>query len=382
MSTFVFVAGARPNFVKIAPILRALAARNKGPSSTLVHTGQHYDSGMSAVFFQQLGIREPDVHLQVGSGTHGAQTARMMIAFEEYLLSLDALPAGVVVVGDVNSTMAAALVAVKLGIPVAHVEAGLRSFDRSMPEEVNRVVTDAVADLLLVSEPDGLRNLANEGIPSAKIRYVGNVMIDTLVQQLPVARRLETAEGLGIVTGQYALVTLHRPSNVDDADRLADVVAFLERLGATLPVVLPVHPRTEGKLREFDLRARLSSAPGVHLLEPLGYLENLSLMQGARLVVTDSGGIQEETTYLGVPCVTLRPSTERPVTVTQGTNTVVGDDLERAWRTAEEVLAGRYKSGRPVDGWDGRAAERVVDALFESWWDWPGPAARGGCLST
>lgn len=367
MENLVFVAGARPNFMKIAPILRALETRDDRVPATLVHTGQHYDSGMSEIFFRQLGIREPDVHLQVGSGTHGAQTARVMISFEEYLLSLPKPPAGVVVVGDVNSTMATALVAVKLGIPVAHVEAGLRSFDRRMPEEINRLVTDAVADLLLVSEPDGLRNLANEGIDESKIRYVGNVMIDTLVHQLAEARTLDTGEALGLSEGGYALITLHRPSNVDTAERLADVVDFLRRLGAELPAVFPVHPRTANKLKEFGLRARLEDAPGIHLLEPLGYRENLGLMQGARLVITDSGGIQEETTFLGVPCVTLRPSTERPVTVTEGTNTVVGEDLERAWQVVSDILAGRYKSGQKVDGWDGRAAERVVDALIEAW---------------
>jgi len=367
MRNLIFIAGARPNFMKIAQILRALGARDEPTPSTLVHTGQHYDAGMSDIFFRQLGIREPEVHLQVGSGTHGAQTARVMIAFEEYLMSLDEAPAGVVVVGDVNSTMATALVAVKMGIPVAHVEAGLRSFDRGMPEEINRLVTDSVADLLLVSEPDGLRNLANEGVPEDKIRYVGNVMIDTLVHQLPEARARETAKGLGLDADKHALVTLHRPSNVDAEERLTAVVEFLRRVGAELPVVFPVHPRTANKLDEFGLRAHLESAPGIHLLDPLGYRENLGLMEGARLVITDSGGIQEETTYLGVPCVTLRPSTERPVTVTEGTNTVVGEDLYRAWQAVAEVLAGRYKSGAAVDGWDGRAAERVVDALVAAW---------------
>jgi UDP-N-acetylglucosamine 2-epimerase (non-hydrolysing) len=367
MASLVFVAGARPNFMKIAPVLRALAAAAPDVDATLVHTGQHYDKTMSDIFFRQLGIREPDVYLQVGSGTHGAQTARIMMTFEQYLMALDTPPRGVVVVGDVNSTVGCALVAVKLGIPVAHVEAGLRSFDRTMPEEINRLVTDAISDVLLVSEPAGLANLEREGIPADKVHYVGNVMIDTLVHQLPEARATRTADKLGVAGNDYALVTLHRPSNVDDKPRLTDVAAFLSRLGAAMPTMFPVHPRTDNKLREFGLRDELDAAPGVRLLEPLGYRENLDLMAGARVVVSDSGGIQEETTYLGVPCITLRANTERPVTETTGTNTVVGDDLDRAWAAVEDILAGRYKSGGPVEGWDGRAAERVVAALCAAW---------------
>jgi UDP-N-acetylglucosamine 2-epimerase (non-hydrolysing) len=269
------------------------------------------------------------------------------------------------VVGDVNSTMACTLAAAKLGIPVAHVEAGLRSFDRSMPEEINRVVTDALADLLLVSEPAGEENLRREGVADGRIRYVGNVMIDTLVRELPAARALGVPASLGLAPSGYAYVTLHRPSNVDDPRRLGRVVEMLRALGGRLPVVFPVHPRTRERLRAAGLEAALAGAPGVRALEPLGYRESLGLMAGARLVLTDSGGVQEETTHLGVPCLTLRPNTERPVTVSLGTNTVVGEEIERVLPLVEEVLAGRGRKGRPIPGWDGHAAERVAAALAE-----------------
>jgi UDP-N-acetylglucosamine 2-epimerase (non-hydrolysing) len=348
-----------------------------GPSpeplgARLVHTGQHYDEGMSAVFFRDLGIREPDVHLGVGSGTHGQQTARILAAYEEHLLASSPRPAAVVVVGDVNSTMACSLAAVKLGIPVAHVEAGLRSFDRTMPEEINRLVTDTLGDLLLVSEPAGEENLRREGIADGRIRYVGNVMIDTLVHELPAALALGVAQGLGLPASGYAYVTLHRPANVDDPGRLARLVAMLRSLGQRLPVVFPVHPRTRERLRAAGLEATLSGAPDVRALDPVGYRESLALMAGARLVLTDSGGVQEETTHLGVPCLTLRPNTERPVTVSLGTNTVVGEDIERVLPLADEVLSGAYKKSQPIRGWDGRAAERVVAALAQRY---GGPAS-------
>jgi UDP-N-acetylglucosamine 2-epimerase (non-hydrolysing) len=372
MRPVVFVAGARPNFMKIAPILRELARRERWTSEVLIHTGQHYDHQMSGVFFAQLQIREPDVYLQVGSASHGVQTGRIMASFEEYLAGCAERPRGIVVVGDVNSTMACALVAAKLGIPVAHVEAGLRSFDRTMPEEINRVVTDAVADLLLVSEPAGLDNLAREGIPAERVRYVGNVMIDTLVSQLEAARAKGVPERIGLVRGGYALVTLHRPSNVDDPDRLGTLVGFLRRLASALPTIFTVHPRTERRLAELGLRGELETAAGLTLSPPLGYREFLALMDGARVVVSDSGGVQEETTYLGVPCITLRANTERPITITGGTNTLVGDDLGAAWRVVEEVLAGRAPPAAAIEGWDGHAAARVVDALVEAW----GPERR------
>ncbi|MDB4931025.1 MAG: UDP-N-acetylglucosamine 2-epimerase [Myxococcaceae bacterium] len=366
-SPVVFVAGARPNFMKVAPMLRAMTAAAPPFARVLVHTGQHYDAAMSDVFFRELGMPAPDVHLNAGSGSHGAQTARVLASFEEYLLGCADRPRGVVVVGDVNSTMACALAAVKLGVPVAHVEAGLRSFDRAMPEEINRLVTDAICDLLLTSERAGDANLAREGIPAGRVRFVGNVMIDTLVHQLPAARALGVPAAMGLGPQGYALVTLHRPSNVDDPARLAELVGLLERVAARRAVVFPAHPRTRERLERFGLLDRLRANAAVHLREPLGYRENLGLMADAALVLTDSGGIQEETTALGVPCLTLRSNTERPATVTEGTNTLVGDDLEAAWAEVVTVLEGRYKRGATVEGWDGHAAERVAQVLLDAW---------------
>jgi UDP-N-acetylglucosamine 2-epimerase (non-hydrolysing) len=363
----VFVAGARPNFMKVAPVIRELKRRNAPFEAQLVHTGQHYDDFMSDVFFGQLGIPRPDAYLRVGSAPHGAQTGRILEAFERYLLDFKVMPRGVVVVGDVNSTMAAALAAVKLGIPVAHVEAGLRSFDRTMPEEINRLVTDAVADLLLVSEPAGLENLRNEGIGEEKIRFVGNVMIDTLVHELEAAKVLGISDSSGLSFGEYAYLTLHRPSNVDEVEKLEGIVEFLAWMAERLPVVFPVHPRTRKRLEEFGLSEKLVKVRGIKLMEPIGYRESLCFMASSRLVLTDSGGIQEETSYLGIPCLTLRPNTERPVTVTEGTNTIVGDDLSRAKSLVEDILAGRYKTGKAISGWDGRASERIVDAFVEKW---------------
>lgn len=366
-SGLVLVAGARPNFMKVAPILRALGAMSAPFPRVLVHTGQHYDASMSDVFFRELEIPAPDVHLNAGSGSHGAQTARVLMAFEEFLTASPQRPRGVVVVGDVNSTMACTLAASKLGVPVAHVEAGLRSFDRAMPEEINRVVTDAVADLLLTSEPSGAENLAREGADPSRVHFVGNVMIDTLAQQLPAARALDVPSRLGLTRGRYALVTLHRPSNVDDPARLAELVALLERCARErMPAVFPAHPRTRERLERFGLLQRVR-AGGVRVLEPLGYRENLGLMEAAGVVLTDSGGIQEESSFLGVPCLTLRPNTERPVTVTLGTNTLVGDDLGRAWGLLGDIAEGRYKTGGPIEGWDGHAAERVARVLLDRW---------------
>lgn len=359
----VLVAGARPNFMKLAPLLRELARH--GARSTLIHTGQHYGHDMSDVFFEQLRMPPPDVHLDIGSASHGVQAGQIMVAFDEYLAARPAPPQGVVVVGDVNSTMACALVAVKRGIPIAHVEAGLRSFDRTMPEEINRIVTDSIADLLLVSEPAGLENLEREGVPADRVRFCGNVMIDSLVDQLPAARALDMPARLGLRRGEYAVATLHRPSNVDIPARLRELIAFLQRVGNEVPVVFPVHPRTEKMLTELGLRHALDAR--ARLIPPLGYREFLSLMEGARLVVTDSGGIQEETTYLGVPCVTLRANTERPVTITRGTNILAGDGLARAWSVCASILRGTVKRAEPIDGWDGRAASRIIDALVTSW---------------
>jgi UDP-N-acetylglucosamine 2-epimerase (non-hydrolysing) len=363
MPEITVVAGARPNFMKVAPLLRALRRTPLVPR--LVHTGQHYDAAMSDVFFQQLGIPEPDVHLGVGSGRHGQQTARILESFESYLVDAPQPQRGVVVVGDVNSTVACSLAATKLGIPVAHVEAGLRSFDRTMPEEINRLVTDAIADLLFVSEPAGEDNLRREGVPEHKIHYAGNVMIDTLVAQLPAAERLDVQGVFGLNPGRYALVTLHRPSNVDDPGRLAALIEFLVCAAEGVHVFFPVHPRTHERLCSSGLIGRLDGR--VILSGPLGYRENLALMKSAKLVLTDSGGMQEETSFLGVPCLTLRSSTERPVTVSHGTNTIIGDDLSRAYRAFDEILAGSYRRGQAIRGWDGRASERIAAALCDAW---------------
>lgn len=357
------VVGARPNFMKAAPLLRAL--QGSPLRVNLVHTGQHYDAAMSDIFFQQLGMPKPDVHLGVGSGSHGQQTARVLEKFEEYLVSAQPQQKGVVVVGDVNSTVACSLAAVKLGIPVAHVEAGLRSFDRSMPEEINRIITDAISSLLFVSEPAGEENLGREGVAADKIVYAGNTMIDTLVHQSAAAAQIDVEQRFHVSPGRYALVTLHRPSNVDDEARLAELVDFLRFLGQKLIVVFPVHPRTRARLASARLDSPLSDR--VLLQDPVGYVENLALMKSAKVVITDSGGMQEETTFLNVPCLTLRPGTERPATVTHGTNTIVGSDLNLARKCVEEILEGQYRQSKPIPGWDGHAAERIAGALCTAW---------------
>lgn len=367
MKKVIFVAGARPNFMKVAPVLAALSGRPGPFHCCLVHTGQHYDEEMSGVFFEQLGLPPAEAYLGIGGGPHGMQTGRIMEAFEGYLLDLAGRPAGVVVVGDVNSTLACALAAVKLQIPVAHLEAGLRSFDRSMPEEINRIVTDAVADLLLVSEPAGEANLLREGMPAERIRYIGNVMIDTLVRELPAAQALDMPRQLGLEAGGYAVVTLHRPSNVDEPERLRALLAVLGELARRLRVIFPAHPRTRQRLEQFGLAESGPAGGALRVLEPLPYRQMLGLQAGARLVITDSGGIQEETTFLGIPCLTLRPNTERPVTVSSGTNTLIPGDPGEVMHWVEEILAGRYKTGRRIPGWDGRAGERAGEVLTEAW---------------
>lgn len=350
------VAGARPNFMKIAPLLRELQGR-PGFETLLVHTGQHYDAAMSSNFFRDLGIPEPDVNLGVGSGSQAEQTAEVLRKIEAVMLQHR--PDAVVVVGDVNSTLAASLAAAKLCIPVAHVEAGLRSFDRTMPEEVNRLVTDVLARWLFTSEPSGGENLAREGAPAAHVHFVGNIMIDTLRANLAKARAIDVLGRLGLEAGRYAVLTLHRPSNVDDADRLGALFAVLEEIHEQIPLVFPVHPRTQASI------ARLLGGRSPRLLttEPLGYLEFLRLLADAKLVLTDSGGVQEETTVLGVPCLTLRVNTERPVTVTQGTNQIVGQDPARIREATLAILAGRGPKGRIPDLWDGTTARRIVDVL-------------------
>jgi UDP-N-acetylglucosamine 2-epimerase (non-hydrolysing) len=358
------VAGARPNFMKVAPVLSALTA--EGHTGVLVHTGQHYDEQMSDAFFRDLGLPDPHHYLEVGSGTHAAQTARVMLAFEPVLRA--ERPDWVVVVGDVNSTLACALVAVKLreelGCRIAHVEAGLRSHDWRMPEEVNRVLTDRISDLLFTPSRDALPNLAAEGIPEGRVVFVGNVMIDTLLQHLPGARALDLPAKLGLPRGAYVVSTLHRPSNVDEPERLAVLVEALARVAGELPVLLPLHPRTRQKLERFGLGA---SAEPLRLLDPLGYTEMISLTDGAAVVLTDSGGLQEETTALGVPCVTLREQTERPVTLTEGTNRMAPwpltvDGVFNAFQEARGQ--GRAAPGEHCpEGWDGEAGRRIAAAL-------------------
>ena len=358
------IAGARPNFMKVAPVRRRLAGAGHRP--ILVHTGQHYDASMSDAFFRDLDLPAPDHHLGVGSGTHAEQTARVMTAFEPVLTA--ERPDWVVVVGDVNSTLACALVAAKLrealGCRIAHVEAGLRSRDWRMPEEVNRVLTDRLADLLLIPSRDALPNLLQEGIAAEQVVFVGNVMIDTLLEHLPAARALELPGRLGLTPGCYVVSTLHRPSNVDDAATLRPVLEALAEVAGGMPVVLPVHPRTRRSIEAFGLE---DLAGRLRILEPLGYTEMLSLTDGAAVVLTDSGGLQEETTALGVPCVTLREQTERPVTLTEGTNRMAPWPLEAAGIVGayrEALSAGRAAPGeRRPEGWDGRASERIVAAL-------------------
>jgi UDP-N-acetylglucosamine 2-epimerase (non-hydrolysing) len=353
------VVGARPNFMKIAPVAEAL--REAGVAQYLVHTGQHYDEKMSHLFFDELGIPTPDLNLEVGSGSQAAQTAEIMRKFEPVLLEVK--PDVLIVVGDVNSTMACALVAAKLGVPVAHIEAGLRSFDRSMPEEINRVVTDAISDLLFVSEPSGMKNLSNEGVSGDKVHFVGNVMIDTLLHHRASAEASDIRSRLGLdPSANYALVTLHRPSNVDNPAVLGGWIRALVSLAQDLPVVFPMHPRTRRNAIEAGLEAELNS---LTISEPLGYLDFLNLMSRSSVVVTDSGGIQEETTVLGVPCLTVRKNTERPATITFGTNRLIGSDPRDLLRAVRQVLRGPRRVGRLPALWDGRAAQRIVEVLVD-----------------
>jgi UDP-N-acetylglucosamine 2-epimerase (non-hydrolysing) len=354
------VAGARPNFMKLAPVVKGL--QEVGVPFRIVHTGQHYDASMNEVFFEELGIPAPAVHLEVGSGSHGAQTARILERYEAHVLTSH--PQATVVFGDVNSTVACALAAVKLGVPVFHVEAGLRSFDRSMPEEINRLLTDAISELLFVSEQSGIENLRREGVPDSKVRLVGNVMIDTLMERLPTAKARRAAERLGLAEGGYGLVTLHRPSNVDDPVTLARLVELFQELATQMPLVLPLHPRTQNAARVAGIADRLRPGQG-HLicLGPQPYVDTLSLMAGAAVVLTDSGGIQEETSALGVPCLTLRENTERPVTTAQGTSRLVGNDPVRIRAAFAEVLGGRWPKGGEIPFWDGGAGLRVAQEL-------------------
>jgi UDP-N-acetylglucosamine 2-epimerase (non-hydrolysing) len=358
------IVGARPNFMKIAPLMRAFDSDSSRFDARLVHTGQHYDEAMKDAFFRQLGIPEPDIDLGVGSGSHALQTAEIMRRFEPVVD--DFAPDAVLVVGDVNSTIACALVASKKQIPVIHVEAGLRSRDRRMPEEINRVLTDQLSELLFTTEADAETNLVREGIPLERIHFVGNVMIDTLYanqpRAIPAERTLDGLEGFSGGTANFGVLTLHRPSNVDDPEVLERLLKVLADVSATIPLVFPMHPRTRSKIDEFGLGPLLDSG-SIALTEPLGYLELLGLLMKAKVVLTDSGGLQEETTALGVPCITLRENTERPITVTEGTNTVVGTDPVKLRACFDDIANTGGKAGRVPALWDGQAAQRIAERL-------------------
>ena len=358
MTHILCVVGARPNFMKMASIMAALKA--EGFAVSLVHTGQHYDAAMNDVVFEQLNLPLPDVNLEVGSASHAQQTGEVMKRIEPVLL--EKKPDAILVVGDVNSTLAAALVAVKLGIKVVHVEAGLRSRDRTMPEEINRVLTDQISDILFTTERQAQGNLIAEGIAGDRVLFVGNVMIDSLRANLAGAVPPSQSAGRTLTAKGYALVTLHRPSNVDDPDVLKPLLEVLKEIAAAMPVIIPLHPRTAARIQEFGLGDFLQ-APGMLALPPASYLAMLGLMEGAALVLTDSGGVQEETTALGVPCLTLRQNTERPITISEGTNSLVGTDPKAIRAAFDEVVANGGKRGRIPEYWDGQAARRIAAAL-------------------
>lgn len=354
------IAAARPNFMKVAPLYHEL---KKYPHQTMiVHTGQHYDFNMSKAFFYDLGLPEPDVNLEVGSGTHAEQTGGVMIAYESYLMT-HTPPDWTIVVGDVNSTIACTLAAKKLNLKVAHLEAGLRSFDRTMPEEINRIVTDSLADILWTPSPDADENLVKEGISPKRIKRVGNIMIDSLLMLKEKIDLQKTWEKFGLTPFQYGLVTIHRPANTDERHQLMQIVNTLVKLSTQLPLIVPLHPRTKNKLLSFQLMDKLASASGIILTEPLGYLEFMGLLQSTRLVVTDSGGLQEETTFMDIPCLTLRDNTERPITCSQGTNElVVLNNLEAAF---EKILSGGWKKTTIPELWDGKTAQRIVKDMMD-----------------
>ncbi len=386
---WILVAAARPNFMKIAPLIRAIDKHNDALSSSLpaisyllVHTGQHYDVNMSDSFFKDLNLPEPDVHLGVGSGNHGEQTGKVLIEFEKVLLRQG--PELVIVVGDVNSTVACSLAAVKLHIPVAHVEAGLRSFDRSMPEEINRILTDAISEYLFTPSPDGDENLLKEGIPSQKIFLVGDIMVDSLLFNLEQAKKTDILERLGLrrksltdhsqPTTDYCLLTLHRPSNVDNKESLSRILGALAKVSSSIPILFPAHPRTRKMINKFNLQSYFVDLTNdelpitnksIYLANPFGYLDFLNLMAHAKVVLTDSGGIQEETTVLNIPCITLRDTTERPITLSEGTNVLVKDDPQKIVQEVEMILAGQGRKGQCPNIWDGHTAERIVKILAE-----------------
>ncbi|AMM41440.1 UDP-N-acetylglucosamine 2-epimerase [Candidatus Desulfofervidus auxilii] len=382
LTKIVSVVGARPNFMKIAPIIEQLKIKNKNLKAelkhVLVHTGQHYDEEMSKSFFEDLNLPKPDINLGVGSASHAVQTAKIMIEFEK--VCLRERPDLIIVVGDVNSTIACALVASKLGIKIAHIEAGLRSFDRAMPEEINRVLTDAISDYLFTTCEDANENLRKEGIPEEKIYFVGNVMIDTLLRYKERAKKSKILEKLGLnkdlQVRSYALLTLHRPSNVDNRETFINILKALKNVSKKIPIIFPAHPRTQRQIKSFGLEkyfnfvniesnSCVNIENSINLLDPLSYLDFLNLMANAKFVLTDSGGIQEETTILNIPCLTLRENTERPVTLKEGTNTIVGSNPEKIISKSMDILNGKKKIGRIPKLWDGKAAERIINILIE-----------------
>lgn len=354
------VVGARPNFMKVAPLYHALR-QTEWCHPTLIHTGQHYDEDMSGAFLRDLNLPEPDRYLGVGSGTHAQQTSSVMVAYEQ--VCQEARPDWVIVVGDVNSTLACALTAKKLGVRVAHLEAGLRSRDMTMPEEINRLLTDAISDLLWTPSPDADENLLGEGIPIARIERIGNIMIDSYEMLRGKIEAAQTAASLRLIPGTYGVITLHRPVNVDQRESLSCLVSILKKLADKVPLVFPVHPRTRERLEDFGLWPGLEEAPGLHLSKPMGYIHFMSLVKDSRMVITDSGGIQEETTYLNIPCLTLRAATERPITITQGTNRLV--DPETIWECVQKIIAGNWVRGVRPEYWDGCTAVRAAISLKE-----------------
>ena len=357
------IVGARPNFMKIAPIHRAMEASKKF-EPILLHTGQHYDRKMSKIFFNDLGLPKPQIYLGVGSGSHAEQTAHIMVGIEKIILKLK--PDLVLVVGDVNSTLAASLVAAKLHIPIAHVEAGLRSFDRAMPEEINRIVTDSLAQFLFVTEESGRKNLIAEGIPIEKIHLVGNVMIDSLRQHQKRSKQSDILTKLKLDHQPYSLLTLHRPSNVDNPENFIRLLNAFEKIEKRIPIIFPIHPRTKKMIDQFRLTGKVRAMKNFKLIDPLGYLDFLHLMENATFLLTDSGGIQEETTVLGIPCLTLRKNTERPVTINMGTNALVGMDTDKIVRESYQILSGKFKQGKTPPLWDGKASERIIKILEEN----------------
>ncbi len=355
------VVGARPNFMKIAPIQKEMA-KYETVTPVLVHTGQHYDKKMSKIFFEDLELPEPDIYLNVGSASHAVQTAKIMIEFEKVIETEK--PDLVLVVGDVNSTAACSLVASKMGVKIGHIEAGLRSFDRSMPEEINRIITDSLSDYLFVTEQSGIDNLKNEGSDDSKIFFTGHVMIDSLIYFLEKSKKSNIMNKMSLNGIPYILATLHRPSNVDVKENLENLLDAFEMVGENLKIIFPIHPHTSKMITNFGLESKVRANENLILTDPIGYLDFMNLMQNAKLLLTDSGGIQEETTYLGIPCITMRENTERPVTVEKGTNIIVGSDTNRIVSETEKILQGKGKKGEIPELWDGKAAARIVDIIY------------------